>query len=60
MKFETVGFHPIQGHSLNLVEQINQTWTYAVALAAVRHLLEMHPEAGGYSSTGSWAAASTA
>jgi hypothetical protein len=48
MKFETVGFHPIQGHPLNLVEQINQTWTYVVALAAARHLLEMHPDARGY------------
>ena len=48
MKFETVGFHPIQGHALNVIEQINQTWTYVVALAAARHLLEMHPEAGGY------------
>lgn len=48
MKFETVGFHPIQGHALNVVEQINQIWTYVVALAAARHLLEMHPEAGGY------------
>jgi len=48
MKFETAGFHPIQGHALNIVEQINQTWTFAVALAAARHLLELHPEAGGY------------
>lgn len=48
MKFETVGFHPIHGHALNVVEQINQTWTYLVALAAARHLLEMHPEANGY------------
>ena len=36
------------GHALNVVEQINQTWTFVVALAAARHLLEMHPEAGGY------------
>jgi len=48
MKFETAGFHPIQGHALNVVEQINQTWTYVVALVAVRHLLELRPEAGGY------------
>jgi hypothetical protein len=48
MKFETVGFHPIEGHPLNLVEQINQTWTYTVALAAARQLLVLHPEAGGY------------
>jgi len=48
MKFEPVGFHPIEGHALNLVEQINQTWTYAVALAATRQLLVLHPKAGGY------------
>lgn len=48
MKFETVGFHPIGEHSLNVVEQINQTFTYAVALAAVRELLVRHPESGGF------------
>lgn len=48
MKFKPVGFHPIEGHALNLVEQINQTWTYTVALAAARQLLVLHPEAGGY------------
>jgi hypothetical protein len=48
MKFEKVGFHPVEGHALNVVEQINQTWTYVVALAAAQHLLELHPEAGGY------------
>jgi len=48
MKFEPVGFHPVEGHALNLVEQINQTWTYAVALAATRQLLGLHPDAGGY------------
>jgi hypothetical protein len=48
MKFEMIGFHPIQGHPLNVVEQINQTWTYLVALVAARHLLELHPKAGGY------------
>jgi hypothetical protein len=48
MKFKPVGFHPIEGHALNLVEQINQTWTYTVALAAARQLLKLHPDAGGY------------
>jgi hypothetical protein len=48
MKFETIGFHPIEGHPLNLVEQINQTWSYVVALAATRQLLELHPDVGGY------------
>jgi hypothetical protein len=48
MKFEPVGFHPVDGHALNVVEQINQTWTYFVALVAARELLTLHPEAGGY------------
>lgn len=48
MKFCQVGFHPIKGHKLNLVEQINQTWTFAVAIAAARQLLLLHPEAGGF------------
>lgn len=48
MKFEPVGFHPIEGYALNLVEQINQTWTFAVAIAAARQLLSLHPEAGGF------------
>lgn len=30
------------------MEQINQTWTYAVAIAAARQLLVLHPEAGGF------------
>jgi hypothetical protein len=48
MKFDPVGFHPIEGRALNLVEQINQTWTYAVAIAAAHQLLLLHPEAGGF------------
>lgn len=48
MKFETIGFHPIGDHSLNVIEQINQTFTYAVALAAARELLVRHPGAGGF------------
>jgi hypothetical protein len=48
MKFAAVGYHPIDGRALNLVEQINQTWTYLVALAAAKQLLTLHPEAGGF------------
>jgi hypothetical protein len=48
MKFETVGRHPVEDRPLNIVEQINQTWTYAVAAAAARQLLKMHPEAQGF------------
>jgi hypothetical protein len=33
---------------LNVIEQINQSWTYVVVLSAERVLLELHPEAGGF------------
>ncbi|WP_426037597.1 hypothetical protein [Brevundimonas sp. DC300-4] len=48
LKFETVGFHPVEDRPLNFIEQINQTWTYAVALLAVRKLFELHPEITAY------------
>lgn len=48
MKFERVGFHPTAEHALNVIEQINQTFTYVVALAASEVLLGLHPEAGGF------------
>lgn len=48
MKFELVGFHPIEDRALNVVEQINQTWTYFVAASAAKQLLELHPDVGGF------------
>ena len=48
LKYSPVGRHPVEDRTLNLVEQINQTWTYAVALEEARKLLELHPEAGGF------------
>jgi hypothetical protein len=48
MKFETIGFHPVFGHALNLIEQVNQTFTFLVALQAVDWLLDRHPEARGF------------
>lgn len=48
LKFELVGRHPVEDRQLNVIEQINQTWTYLVALLATRQLLEMHPDAGGF------------
>jgi hypothetical protein len=30
------------------VEQINQLWTYSVAIAATKQLLALHPEADGF------------
>lgn len=47
MKFDPIGFHPLENRPLNLIEQINQTWTFAVAIAAARLLLELHPDVGG-------------
>jgi hypothetical protein len=47
-KFEAVGYHPIVGHPLNVVAQINQTWSFLVVLAAARQLLTLHPAAGGF------------
>ena len=48
MKFEQIGFHPVEGHPLNLIEQLNQTFTYLVALHATAWLLDRHPDAGGF------------
>jgi hypothetical protein len=48
MKFDQLGFHPLEDRSLNLIEQVNQTWTYAVAIAATRQLLFLHPDVGGF------------
>ena len=44
MKFTKCGGDPFTGEHLNLVEQINQTFTYLVCLEAVRVLMERHPD----------------
>ncbi|MDX8494638.1 hypothetical protein RFN29_23995 [Mesorhizobium sp. VK22B] len=49
MKFEPVGFHPLEDRALNIIEQINQTWAFAVAIAATIQLLKVHPDVGGFS-----------
>ena len=46
IKFKTFGFHPYDHHPLNFIEQINQTFTYIVALEATRVLLTLHPGSG--------------
>jgi hypothetical protein len=43
MKFEELGFHPMEERRLNLIEQVNQTFTYLVSLAAAEDLLTRHP-----------------
>ena len=44
MKFSPVGCDPLNSESpLNLIEQINQTFTYLASAKAVMRLLELHP-----------------
>lgn len=49
LKFTTAGYHPLDGHPLNFIEQVNQTWTFVTAIVATRLLLELHPDAQGFS-----------
>jgi hypothetical protein len=48
MKFTEMAWHPIDDRQLNLVEQINQTWTCLVSLKALPFLFNRHPEAHGF------------
>jgi hypothetical protein len=48
LRFQTVGHDPLTGEALNVIEQINQTFTILVSLRAVEQLIEMHPEANGF------------
>lgn len=43
MKFHAIGFDPLSGNPQNLVEQLNQMFTYLGSCAAVRYLLDKHP-----------------
>ena len=48
MRFDTVGHDPLTGEPLNVVEQLNQTFTILVTLRAIEQLFELHPDAGGF------------
>lgn len=48
IKFDLVGSHPVTHSRLNIVEQVNQTWTYAVALLAAMKLFQLHPDVGAF------------
>src|SRR6516164_4402782 len=49
IKFYSHGYHPIDhGRRLNVIEQVNQTWTFICALTAAGLLLDLHPDAHGY------------
>jgi hypothetical protein len=45
IKFEPVGFDPLSDRPLNLIEQVNQTFTYLATFEALRHLFRRHPGA---------------
>jgi O-acetyl-ADP-ribose deacetylase (regulator of RNase III) len=42
LKFERAGFHPLSGDPLNLLEQVNQTFTFLVTFEAARIVLAKH------------------
>jgi hypothetical protein len=48
MKFEKIAWRPVDDRPLNLIEQLNQTWTYLVTLKALRFLFDRHPSSGGF------------
>ena len=44
MKFSEIGHHPTEDRKLNVIEQLNQTFTYLVSLEATRWVMARHPE----------------
>jgi hypothetical protein len=46
--FDPVGHDPLTGSPLNMIGQLNQTFTILVSLRAVEKIIELHPEAGGF------------
>jgi hypothetical protein len=48
LRFETFGHDPLTHEPLNVVEQLNQTFTILVTMRAIERLIELHPDAGGF------------
>jgi hypothetical protein len=48
IKFERIGRHPIEDRPLNLIEQVNQTFTYLATFKALRLLFDWHPDAAPF------------
>lgn len=44
MKFGKIGQEPLEGTPLNLIEQLNQVYTYLVSLYGVKFLIKRYPE----------------
>jgi hypothetical protein len=45
MKFAELGHHPSEDRRLNLIEQVNQTFTYLASVAAATEILRRHENA---------------
>lgn len=46
IKFNKIGYDPLNSQrNLNLIEQVNQTFTYLSSFRAVKILFQIHPEA---------------
>jgi hypothetical protein len=45
LKFSEIGRHPLEDRSLNLIEQVNQTFTYLASIAAAAEIARRHPGA---------------
>ncbi len=43
IKFEQCGYDPLFDHQTNFIEQVNQTFTYLVCIAAVEYLMIKYP-----------------
>lgn len=48
IKFVPIGSHPLEDRPLNIIEQVNQTFTYLVAVKAAGLLIKWHPGAQGF------------
>ena len=44
VKFREVGYDPITGETINLIEQLNQLFSDLVAVSALEHLMIEYPE----------------
>lgn len=44
MKFKEIGYEPLNKKHINLIEQLNQTFTYLVSIEAVMFLLNVYPQ----------------
>lgn len=43
LKFKETGFEPLESKHINIIEQLNQLFTYLVSIEAVIHLIKLHP-----------------